>query len=144
VEGKEITIRDICAPVFIVSTVQDHIAPWRSVYKFNIYSNPIETAFVLTSGGHNAGIISEPAKMKRTYRISTRKRSEKYIDPDTWFNETPVSKASWWIPWDEWLSRHSSPEQVAPPNMGLQVKNYKVIMDAPVSSGFVCRRERPS
>lgn len=133
VGGREITIRDICAPVFIVSTVQDHVAPWRSVYKFNLYSNPQEIAFILTSGGHNAGIVSEPAKTKRTYRYTVRKRGEKYVDPDTWVENTPVSKGSWWIPWQEWLVAHSSPDMVEPPPSGSQKKGYRVIMDAPGS-----------
>jgi len=135
VGGREITIRDICAPVFIVSTIQDHVAPWRSVYKFNLYSNPVELTFVLCSGGHNAGIISEPANTKRTYRISTRRRGDKYIDPDTWLDETPEQRGSWWIPWQEWLVNHSSPEQVDPPSMGAG-KLYRVRMDAPGSYVF--------
>ncbi|MCX7817359.1 MAG: alpha/beta fold hydrolase [Syntrophales bacterium] len=131
VEGREIALRDICVPVFIVATVQDHVAPWRSVYKFNLYADPVETTFVLTTGGHNAGIISEPTKVKRTYRLATRKRGEKYVDPDTWFEEAPEFRGSWWIPWQEWLVRNSSPELVPPPPLGLEKGKYRARWDAP-------------
>jgi poly(3-hydroxyalkanoate) synthetase len=43
-----------------------------------------ELTFVLTSGGHNAGIVSEPGHRGRTYQVRTRQPGEKYIDPDTW------------------------------------------------------------
>jgi polyhydroxyalkanoate synthase len=59
VGGKPVTLGDITLPTFMVGTVTDHVAPWRSVFKLQQLS-PAENTFVLTSGGHNAGIVSPP------------------------------------------------------------------------------------
>ncbi|MFA5181559.1 MAG: alpha/beta fold hydrolase [Syntrophales bacterium] len=130
VDGQNIVIRDIRIPVFIVSTVQDHVAPWRSVYKFLLTSDAETVTFVLTSGGHNAGIISEPENTRRTYQLSTHHEGEQYINTDRWLEETPTFKGSWWLPWEEWLTAHST-GQTAPPEMGAPGKGIKPRGDAP-------------
>lgn len=132
VDGRPIAISDIHIPVFLVATIKDHVAPWRSVYKFNLPSDAEELTFVLTSGGHNAGILSYPSHPYRRYQISTKKEGEKYIDPETWLKTTPVIKGSWWIPWQEWLAERSS-GQVPPPLMGAPKKGYTPLDDAPGS-----------
>jgi polyhydroxyalkanoate synthase len=130
VNERNIVISDIRVPVFIVGTVQDHVAPWRSVYKFHLTSDSPSVTFVLTSGGHNAGIISEPQNTKRTYQMSTHREGDKYIDPDRWLEETPTFKGSWWLPWEEWLTAQSA-GQTAPPEMGAPDKGLKLKGDAP-------------
>ena len=72
VEGRVIALKDIEAPMFVVGTETDHIAPWRSVYKVHLFTDN-ELTFVLTNGGHNAGIVSEPGHHGRHYQIATRK-----------------------------------------------------------------------
>ena len=67
VDGKAIALTDIRAPIFSVGTTHDHVAPWRSVYKIHIMTDT-EITFLLTSGGHNAGIVSEPGHNDRSYR----------------------------------------------------------------------------
>jgi polyhydroxyalkanoate synthase subunit PhaC len=133
VDGRPIAVSDIRCPAFLVSTIKDHVAPWRSVYKFNLSSDAERVTFVLTSGGHNAGIISEPDHPRRTYQISTRTEREKYVDPDTWRKNTPVKKGSWWIPWQEWLMENSSGQMPSPRTMGDPENGIVPIMDAPGS-----------
>jgi len=130
VSGRNIVISDIRIPVFLVGTVQDHVAPWRSVYKFNLTSDAPSVTFVLTSGGHNAGIVSEPENSRRTYQMCTHREGEKYIDPDSWLEDAPKFKGSWWLPWEEWLTANSS-GQTAPPEMGAPDKGLKIRGDAP-------------
>lgn len=133
VDDKAIALSDIHVPVFLVATFEDHVAPWRSVYKFHLYSDSPEITFALTSGGHNAGIVNEPQTSKRTYQIGTYTRGGKYVEPDLWKDTMPVHKGSWWVPWQEWLIRHSEKEQVAPPPIGNPEQEYYQVCDAPGS-----------
>jgi polyhydroxyalkanoate synthase len=129
--GRPVALSDIRAPVFAVSTETDHVAPWRSVYKLNLLLDT-ELTFLLTSGGHNAGIVSEPNHPHRHYRLCTRKDDAKYVDPETWYATAPKADGSWWPVWAEWLERHGS-GKTAPPPMGAADKGYPALGAAPGS-----------
>ena len=58
VEGRPVSLADVRQPIFAVGTEKDHVSPWRSVYKLHRLTHT-ELSFVLTNGGHNAGIVSE-------------------------------------------------------------------------------------
>ncbi len=119
VDGNPVAIIDIRVPVFLVGTERDHVAPWRSVYKFHLLSDT-EVTFVLTSGGHNAGIVSEPGHPGRRFRIQTRAHDAKYVDPERWVDETPAEDGSWWPALVGWLAARSG-DPVAPPPMGTPI-----------------------
>ncbi len=129
IDGRPIALSDIRLPVFAVSTQRDHVAPWRSVYKIDLFADT-EVTFVLASGGHNAGIVSEPRHPRRTYQIATKKEADKYTSPDEWAARTPVKDGSWWLEWQKWLAGHSG-EKTKPPKMGATAKNYPPLRDAP-------------
>jgi polyhydroxyalkanoate synthase len=129
VRGRSIALNDLHFPMFVVATVKDHVAPWRSVYKIELLTDT-EVTFLLTSGGHNAGIVSEPGHPRRKYQVATRKQGDIQIDPDAWRAKTPVREGSWWPAWEAWLTEHSQ-GQVAPPSMGAQDKGYPVLDEAP-------------
>jgi len=76
-----------------------------------------DVTFLLASGGHNTGIINEPGHPHRHYRISLKKKGDKYIDSDKWFETTSVKKGSWWLEWEQWLVNEKT-EKVSPPEMG--------------------------
>ncbi|MGE3916685.1 MAG: PHA/PHB synthase family protein [Hyphomicrobiaceae bacterium] len=107
VEGRVIALKDIEAPMFVVGTESDHIAPWRSVYKAHLFTDN-EMTFALTNGGHNAGIVSEPGHSRRHYRIGTRKPLDRYRDPDAWAASAAVAQGAWWPAWADWLDAHGS------------------------------------
>ena len=129
VEGRPIALTDIRVPIFVVSTRTDHVAPWHSVYKIHLLTDaPID--FVLTSGGHNAGIVSEPGHPGRSYQIAHRPAGGRYRDPQTWATVTPSTEGSWWPAWVAWLGEHSLPP-VAPPALGAADAGYPALVDAP-------------
>jgi polyhydroxyalkanoate synthase len=130
IEGKVIALKDIDAPMFVVSTETDHIAPWRSVYKIQLFTDT-ELTFVLTNGGHNAGIVSEPGHHGRHYLTATRKRGDRYLDSDTWLSRATAADGSWWPAWAAWLEAKSGPERVAPPGMGSPSRDLKPLCPAP-------------
>jgi poly[(R)-3-hydroxyalkanoate] polymerase subunit PhaC len=129
--GRPVTLSDIRAPVFIVATQRDHVAPWRSVYKLNLVTES-ELTFLLASGGHNAGIVSEPGHPHRSFRSDTRAAGARYRDPDRWLAETPAQEGSWWPAWEKWLTNHSS-GRGAPPPMGSPDRGYRPLARAPGS-----------
>jgi polyhydroxyalkanoate synthase len=116
VEGRPVALTDIHAPLFAVGTTRDHVAPWRSVYKVNLFTDSAVT-FLLTTGGHNAGIVSEPGHAGRSYQVMARLHDDPYVDPDAWVAQAPRHEGSWWPEWQLWLARHSG-APLAPPAMG--------------------------
>ncbi len=131
VDSKHVSISDIRVPIFAVATETDHVAPWRSVYKIHLLSDT-EVTFLLTNGGHNAGIVSEPGHDRRRHRISTRSEDAMYVDPDRWFEMTPAQDGSWWPQWQAWLSERST-GKTPPPPMGAEDMGYPILCEAPGS-----------
>ena len=127
VGDRPISLRDIRVPVFCVATQTDHVAPWRSVYKIHDLMNT-EVTFVLTSGGHNAGIVSEPGHPRRRYQLGVQTAEDKHIPADDWVVRHDSREGSWWEPWCEWLDQHSG-ERVSPPALGSA--DYPPIAAAP-------------
>ncbi|MDR3477253.1 MAG: alpha/beta fold hydrolase [Gammaproteobacteria bacterium] len=128
VNKKPIALNDIQKPLFVVATIKDHVSPWRSVYKVQLYTNA-ELTFVLTSGGHNAGIVNEPGHKGRSYQIGLRVAGARHINADQWLERNPSKVGSWWPEWEKWLTERSG-VKIAPPALG-EAKNYPVICDAP-------------
>jgi polyhydroxyalkanoate synthase len=112
VDGRPVSLTDIHIPVFAVGTLTDHVAPWRSVYKILPLSDT-EVTFLLTSGGHNAGVVSPPGTPRRSYRIATHAPDAPYVDPDAWERDTEEREGSWWPAWESWLARRAG--GLAPP-----------------------------
>ena len=123
VNGRPVALTDIHIPILAVGTMTDHVAPWRSVYKVIPLSDTSVT-FLLTSGGHNAGVVSPPGTPNRSYQMSTHEHDAPYTDPDSWQAETRVREGSWWPAWEHWLARLAGP-WVAPPPQG------RIVRDAP-------------
>ena len=117
VKGRPVVISDIHEPVFLVATEHDHVAPWASVYKFHLSSDARSVTFVLTRGGHNAGILSEPGHAERSYRIATIREGQRFMPPGHWYHDTPVKEGSWWVDWQKWLLGGSG-KKGSPPSMG--------------------------
>ncbi|MBS9717740.1 PHA/PHB synthase family protein [Pseudohalocynthiibacter aestuariivivens] len=129
VEGRVIALKDISAPMFVIATETDHIAPWKSVYKTQLFTD-CDLTFVLTSGGHNGGIVNEPGKLRRHYRISHRPDGALYVGPDAWLAQQTEQLGSWWPAWKDWLVETSS-GLMPPPAVGASGQNTATIIAAP-------------
>jgi len=131
VDDKPVALTDIKVPLFVVGAERDHVAPWKSVFKINLLADT-DITFLLTSGGHNAGIISEPGHPHRHFRIAEKKEHDPYIAPEQWFDQTPISEGSWWPAWESWLTAQSGGKVDARP-AGNRDAGYPAICDAPGS-----------
>jgi polyhydroxyalkanoate synthase len=119
VDGRPVALADIRVPVFAVGTRTDHVAPWRSVYKL-VQLADTEVSFLLTSGGHNAGVVSPPGTPRRSYQLATHAHDAPYVDPDSWEAVQDTHEGSWWPAWAAWLARQAGPLQAPPaPAAGL-------------------------
>jgi polyhydroxyalkanoate synthase len=112
VDDRPVALSDLRLPLFAVATMADHVSPWRSVHKLHLLSS-CELQFVLTSGGHNAGIISEPGHRARHYYTALHERGDCYTDPERWVETAEERDGSWWEEWMRWLERVSPEPHVA-------------------------------
>ena len=125
VGGVGVALMDIHAPMLVVGTTRDHVSPWRSVYKIHLQTDTHVT-FILAAGGHNAGIVSEPGRPRRSYQIAATEDGNGWTGPDEWEASAPVREGSWWEAMDAWLKERSG-KPVAPP----PIDPAHVLCDAP-------------
>jgi len=130
VDGHPVALSDIRVPIFAVGTETDHVAPWRSAYKVHMQTDT-DVTFVLTKGGHNAGVVSEPGHPRRHFRVHTSHHGDSYLPPDEWVAKADLKDGSWWPEWTTWLANHSG-KSVAPPPIGAP-GNGQALPDAPGS-----------
>jgi polyhydroxyalkanoate synthase subunit PhaC len=121
-DGRQVLLDRIELPMFVVATERDHVSPWRSVYKIQrLVHGPV--GFVLTSGGHNVGIVNPPAGPRAhpqaSYRFAEHGSCEAPPDPQDWLQSAPSFGGSWWPCWHQWLARHSVGQVPAQPVVGL-------------------------
>jgi len=112
VDGEPVAISDIRAPIFALGAEDDHVAPWRSVFKIHLFADS-EVTFALTNGGHNAGVVSQPGRPRRRHRVLTKQDCDAYVGPDAWLERAERRDGSWWTTWFEWLATKSSGETPA-------------------------------
>ena len=129
--GQRIDLAAITVPMFVVGTETDHVAPWQSVYKARGLTRSTDYTFLLTSGGHNAGIVSGPAHPRRHHRVRSWSNATENLTPQDWLATTPPQAGSWWPIWERWLTQHSTDGPVAPPAPGCADAGYPPIAEAP-------------
>ena len=124
--GVAIDLREIKIPVYLLSSREDHIAPWKSTYAAtDLYSGPIR--FVLAASGHIAGVVNPPAKKK--YCFWTNDKLLK--DPEDWLAKASCHEGSWWPDWDKWVKKHAGKKETPARQPGKG--KLKVLEDAPGS-----------
>jgi polyhydroxyalkanoate synthase len=99
--GIAIDLARIKTPTFLLSTREDHIAPWQSTYAATqLYKGPIK--FVLADSGHIAGVISPPGSKYGHWQNPNLPKSAA-----EWFETANPVQTSWWLTWEDWVSRHA-------------------------------------
>ncbi|WP_417517952.1 PHA/PHB synthase family protein [Minwuia sp.] len=125
--GQPIDLTMVKVPVYLQAGKEDHIAPYRSVFKATQYfSGP--TKFMLAGSGHIAGVVNPPSAKK--YQYWTNNKRKKYDNPDDWLADATETPGSWWPDWIKWMQKLSGKKVPAriPGEGGL-----KAIEDAPGS-----------
>jgi polyhydroxyalkanoate synthase len=116
VDGKAVALSDIRSDIYCVATETDHVSPWASVYRLALLTDT-DVTFVLTNGGHNGGILSEPGHEGRHFRSGHKTEGDAHITAPEWFESHPAEIGSWWPHWSSWLHKHSSAKKnVTAPN----------------------------
>ena len=125
--GVKLDLGRIKIPVYLQASREDHIAPYKSVYKATqLYGGPVR--FVMAGSGHIAGVINHPNAKKYQHWINETKTNPPNVED--WIKGATEHPGSWWNDWDKWLSEKSGPKVPArKPGDG----KLKVIEDAPGS-----------
>ncbi|MDZ5698319.1 class I poly(R)-hydroxyalkanoic acid synthase [Chelativorans sp. M5D2P16] len=96
--GKRLSLSDIRVPVYNLATVEDHIAPARSVFLGSkLFGGPVE--FVLGGSGHIAGVINSPTIGK--YQYWTGGTQAETLEE--WVKKAKPAAGSWWPHWQAWI-----------------------------------------
>jgi polyhydroxyalkanoate synthase len=131
IAGERVDLAALRLPMFVLGTETDHVAPWRSVYKARGLTRSHDYTFGLTSGGHNAGIVSGPQNPKRRHRTLRWRDTHSALTPEQYMETAELHAGSWWPTWHRWLAEHSAAEQVEPAGMGNVGAGYVPLLDAP-------------
>ncbi len=99
--GVPIDLGKIDLPVFILSTREDHIAPWKSTFAaVHLYKGPVR--FCLAASGHIAGVVNPPAAAKYCYWTGGKKMKT----PEAWLAAAEQRPGSWWPEWGKWVAKY--------------------------------------
>ncbi|WP_081686850.1 PHA/PHB synthase family protein [Chitinilyticum litopenaei] len=122
--GEPIDLGRIEQPLYLVSTEEDHIAPWLQTWKL-IDRVAAPVTFTLSTSGHILGIINPPSpSSKRSYWQGV---PDKGVAGEAWLAGQQKVAGSWWPSWVEWL-RPQSGDPVKPK---LSNRQYPRHGDAP-------------
>jgi len=99
--GEPIDLDNIQVPSCFVSTVEDHIAPWKSTYT-GAQRMPEPVKFILGGSGHIAGVVNPPAANKYQYWTSDGALAE---TAEVWLSQAQRHDGSWWSEWNRWVAQ---------------------------------------
>ncbi|HRE17726.1 MAG TPA: class I poly(R)-hydroxyalkanoic acid synthase [Rhodocyclaceae bacterium] len=102
VNGVKIDLSKVKTPCYFISTIEDHIAPWRSTYAgAQLPSGPVK--FVLGGSGHIAGIVNPPVANKYFYYTNDATDNNLPENPEDFLSGATQNPGSWWTHWNEWM-----------------------------------------
>jgi polyhydroxyalkanoate synthase subunit PhaC len=107
--GHSLDMREIKTPIYMQSSKEDHIAPWRSIYRgARLYGGPVR--MILAGSGHIAGVINHPDAVKYNHYLPADDLTVLPETADAWFAGLQEHKGSWWPDWAAWLASRSGPQ----------------------------------
>ncbi len=107
VGGVPIDLSKVTIPSYFISTVEDHIAPWKSVYLGSrALGGPVR--FVLGGSGHIAGIVNPPSANKYCYWTNAANPPT----PEEWQAGATRHEGSWWNDWTQWIAAQNGDDRV--------------------------------
>ncbi len=102
VGGRKMDLSKVKVPIYNLATIEDHIAPAKSVFKgSNLFGGPVD--FVLSGSGHIAGVVNPPDKQKYQYW----KGGAAEGDLESWKDAAEETAGSWWPDWQKWIEAHN-------------------------------------
>jgi len=110
IEGTKLDLGKIRNDIYCVATVEDHIAPWKSVYRLTQLAGGA-SAFRLGASGHIAGIVNPPDGQKARYW--SKPQAKKGENADVWLSTATRHDGSWWQEWMAWAQQRSGPKRPA-------------------------------
>jgi polyhydroxyalkanoate synthase subunit PhaC len=122
--GQQLSLSDVKNDTYVVGAINDHIVPWHASYETTRLLGG-SVRYVLSSGGHIAGIVNPPGP-KAWYQASTRTPAS----ADEWHESATKHNGSWWEDWTQWSDKRAG-DRTSPPPMGSE--QYPAIADAPGS-----------
>ena len=126
IHGKKLDLKDVNFPVYMQASKEDHIAPYRSIFRgAKLFGG--EVRMILAGSGHIAGVVNHPDANKYQHWLP----KDGAVIPnnvDDWFNSLTEHKGSWWNDWNKWLGTHSG-KKVKPRKPG--DGGLEIICDAP-------------
>jgi len=97
--GKTLSLGKVKIPIYLQSSKEDHIAPFRSVYKsVHLFGGPVK--FIIAGSGHIAGVVNPPQLKK--YQFWTNDQKTETVDD--WWQGAKETGGSWWPDWIKWLT----------------------------------------
>src|SRR5205807_3688052 len=108
-KGVPIDLSKVQMPSYFISTVEDHIAPWKTTSTGSRYlAGPVR--FLLGRSGHIAGIVNPPAAKKYHYWTNDALAAT----ADEWFAGAQQHAGSWWEDWQAWMEKQNAGEDKVP------------------------------
>jgi polyhydroxyalkanoate synthase len=120
--GQRLSLSSVKNDTYVVGAINDHIVPWHGSFKTTGLLGG-EVRYVLSSGGHIAGIVNPPGP-KAWYETG----EDATADPEAWRAAGTKHSGSWWQDWTEWSDARAG-ARVKPPAMGSP--RYPALDDAP-------------
>jgi len=100
--GERLDLGKVKTPIYVQSGKEDHIAPFRSVYRgARLFGGP--KTFIMAGSGHIAGVINAPVAQKYQYWTNPELKGS----AEDWAAHAEAHPGSWWPHWRRWLGEWS-------------------------------------